>query len=110
MDKRRIAFEMRRGPRPKTLHCVGCRKKFDVQARGRLPLFCSQSCRQRAYEKRRWSRPSVVEALAQDLATSEGRAIMRNEVLAILRQYRLITYPTPPPTPARKRPELRLIE
>jgi hypothetical protein len=85
MDKRRIAFAMRRGPRPKTQRCAWCTKKMGVQTRGRIPLFCSQSCRQRAYEKRRWSRPSVIEALAQDLATSEGRAIIRKEVLATLR-------------------------
>jgi hypothetical protein len=110
MGKRHIAFLMGRGSRPKTQRCAWCNKKMCVQARGRIPMFCSPTCRQRAYEKRKWSRPSVIEALAQDLATLEGHAIIREAVLAILRENGLITNPTPPPALTRKAPKLRVIE
>jgi hypothetical protein len=35
------------------LKCECCKAKFKRPARGRAPKYCSQSCRQRAYEKRK---------------------------------------------------------
>lgn len=32
--------------------CEWCRQHFNPKTRGRPPRFCSDSCRQRAYEKR----------------------------------------------------------
>lgn len=40
------------GPRPATMNCGWCRTAFDVQATGRLPSWCSNSCRHRAWEQR----------------------------------------------------------
>jgi|ERR1700719_3268927 hypothetical protein len=103
MDRRLMAHAMGRGPRPKSRYCMRCRKKMQIRARGRVPLFCSKTCRQRAYEKRKWSRPAPVEALDHDLAYIKDRDIIRKEVLAILLELRLITAPTPPPTPKTPR-------
>jgi hypothetical protein len=103
MDNRRMAHAMGRGPRPKTLRCQWCKEKMKIPARGRVPLFCSKTCRQRAYEKRKWSRPAPVEALDHDLAPIKVRNIMRKELVAILLEFGLITDPTPPPTPKTPR-------
>ena len=41
-------------PRPKERACLWCREVFPVPRRpGRQRIYCSQSCRQRAYERRR---------------------------------------------------------
>jgi hypothetical protein len=73
--------------RPKTLRCAwpGCRKKFAVPQRGRLPLYCSHACRQRAYEICKWSRPAAVETLAADMAAAKFRHFLEREVERILR-------------------------
>jgi len=47
--------------------CRWCRQFFKPKAGGRPPLFCSASCRQRAYEKRKWTPYSASDALARDL-------------------------------------------
>lgn len=47
--------------------CRWCRQFFKPKAGGRPPLFCGASCRQRAYEKRRWTPYSASDALALDL-------------------------------------------
>jgi hypothetical protein len=108
----RLAYMMSRGPRPKTLRCARCKKKMSIQPRGRVRVFCSKTCRQRAYEKRKWSRPTPIEALDHDLATIKVCDIIRTEVLAILQDRGLITDTSPPPTPKapRKRPPLRVVE
>ena len=36
-----------------TLTCGWCRREFPLASRGRTPKWCSQSCRQRAWEHRR---------------------------------------------------------
>jgi hypothetical protein len=43
----------------------------------RPPTFCSRSCRQRAYERRKWLRPHPVELLARDLDTAAVRDLIR---------------------------------
>jgi hypothetical protein len=103
MDYRRMAHAMGRGPRPKTLRCQWCKEEMKISARGRVPRFCSKTCRQRDYEKRKWSRPALVEALAHDLASIKVREFIRKEILAILWEFGLITDPTPPPTPKTPR-------
>src|SRR4051794_40593852 len=40
--------------RPKTLRCERCEAKITVAPQGRLPRYCSHSCRQRAYERHKW--------------------------------------------------------
>jgi hypothetical protein len=42
--------------RRKTARCQVCKERFKISPRGRPPTFCGRSCRQRAYEQRKWSR------------------------------------------------------
>src|SRR6516164_4457952 len=87
--------------RPRTLRCVWCKAKIKVKPQGRLPLFCSHSCRQRAYERAKWGQPHLV-ALCKDLATTELRRAIREEAWAMLRQAGLVQTPAPPPMPRRQ--------
>ncbi len=97
--------------RPKTLRCLRCKTKLPVKPRGRLPQFCCQTCRQRAYEKRKWGRPTVVEALAFDLAHSKIKAALRGEIWSLLQQVGLVEEASPPPiTKPRRTPDLKLIK
>ena len=50
-----------------TIACAWCSREFTLSARGRLPKWCSQSCRQRAWEQRRAARSGVaaVEVVRQ---------------------------------------------
>jgi hypothetical protein len=66
--------------RRRSVRCPVCKKRFKVNARGRPPTFCSESCRQRAYEQRRCSRPHPVELLARDIDTARVRNVIRQEV------------------------------
>jgi hypothetical protein len=98
--------------RPKTLRCGWCKEKFKVAPHGRLPEFCSHSCRQRAYEKKRWQRPSAIEALAKDLATVKVHNYIRAEIWALLKAAGVVSQPDPPPPPPkpRRRSHLRLVK
>lgn len=50
-----------------TIACAWCSREFPLSARGRPPKWCSQSCRQRAWEHRRAARSGVaaVEVVRQ---------------------------------------------
>ena len=49
-----VAMSGRPARRPgQTLTCGWCGREFALAARGRTPKWCSQSCRQRAWEQRR---------------------------------------------------------
>jgi hypothetical protein len=53
------------------------------------------------------------DGMAQDIATVQGRDILRREIWLILRQAGLVTEPDPPPPPAprrRKPTHLSLVE
>ena len=106
-----LAYIMGRGPRPKTLRCERCKKKMKIQPRGRVRVFCSKTCRQRAYERRKWSRSTPIEAMALDLANNKLRGL-KELFEIILRDRGVNTGPTPPPTPKapRKRPPLRVVK
>lgn len=45
--------ELRTRHRPSSLKCQWCDTSFPVPARGRIPKWCSDSCRHRAWEQRR---------------------------------------------------------
>jgi hypothetical protein len=81
-----------------------------VRPTGRLPVFCCQTCRQRAYEKEKHRRPHPVEALAKDIATMRVRTIIRAEIWAALRELGLVDAAKPPPGPPSRRPALRLVK
>jgi hypothetical protein len=89
--------------------CPVCKKRFKAKSRGRPPTFCSRSCCQRAYERRKWSRPQPVELLARDIDTARVRDVIRREVREILVEAGIIL-PPPAPKPKRRAPPLRLID
>jgi len=96
--------------RPKTLHCQWCQAKLPVKPRGRLPRFCCQTCRQRAYERRKWSRPTLVQAAVQDLAQAQLTAVVRAEIWSFLRQAGIVNGPPPATsTKPRRVPNLRQV-
>lgn len=43
----------RAGARPATIDCAGCGTPVPVKLRGPLPIWCSSTCRHRAWERRR---------------------------------------------------------
>jgi hypothetical protein len=109
-ELRRSRYLLGWAKRPKTLRCQVCKTRMQVAPRGRLPVFCCQTCRQRAYERRKWSRPHAVEALAKDIATVRVRAVIRQEIWAALRELGLVDAAEPPPQSPSRRPALRLVK
>jgi hypothetical protein len=95
--------------RRRSVRCPVCKKRFKVNPRGRPPTFCSRSCRQRAYEQRRWSRPHPIELLARGIDTARVRDVIRQEVREALLAAGIIL-PPPAPKPKRRGPPLRLID
>jgi len=73
-----------RSRRPKTVSCRRCKTKIKVKSKGPLPLYCSQVCKQRAYERRKHS--GLMVALAQDLATVKVRDVIRAEVRSVFQE------------------------
>ena len=59
--------------------CLWCRKTFKPKAGGRPALYCSASCRQRAYEKRKWTPYSASDALSRDLLPPAAALKLRQE-------------------------------
>ena len=73
--------------------CTWCREKFLPSDRGRPPRFCSSSCRQRAYEKRRAQRPSIggaFKALRRDIAGLRMDAHIREVMMEVLEDCGLV--------------------
>jgi len=96
--------------RPKTRRCPVCRGKIRIGPLGRVPIYCGRTCQQRAYERRKWQRPSPVEALARDIATARGRAEVRKIVWELLIEIGLVEGPAPPSLQNRPRTTLRLVK
>jgi hypothetical protein len=98
--------------RPRTVRCRRCKAAIKVKRKGPLPLYCSQTCRQLAYERRRYSGPMV--ALAQDLAHVRVRDVIRKELWLLLQQLNLVPRePKSPPPRPRIKPtanHLRLVD
>jgi hypothetical protein len=94
----------------KTARCPVCKERFKISPRGRPRTFCGRSCRQRAYEQRKWSRPHLVELLARDIASARVRDFIREQVRELLLEAGIILPPPSPPTPKRRHPALRLVE
>jgi hypothetical protein len=110
-QNRRMMFELGHAARPKTVRCYWCRAKLKVPSRGRLPQCCSATGRQRAYQKRKWSRPGAVEALAADLAHVKVRSWLRKEIRALLVEAGLVPaqMPLPAANTRRSKNHLRLV-
>jgi hypothetical protein len=102
----------RRLRRPKVVRCRRCKHKIKVKAKGPLPLYCSHTCRQLAYERRRYL--GMREMLAQDIASAKIRDVIRAELWAVLRQIGLVPEKMPPPPrlkpEPKHRPNLKLVE
>ena len=99
--------------RPKTARCERCKTKIKIKGRGRVPKFCSPTCRQLAYEKRKWQRPTPVELLAQDIATARVRDFIRAEVWTALQMFGVVPKNESPPLspPKSQRPtQLRVVK
>src|SRR6516165_6940910 len=92
--------------RPKTARCQRCKTKIKIKGRGRVPKFCSPTCRQLAYEQRRWQRPTPVELLAKDIATIQVRDFIRAEIWGMLQEAGLVASDRLPPSPPAKRHQL----
>jgi hypothetical protein len=61
------ASRRREWRRPKTIRCRRCKKKVAVPPRGRVPEYCSASCRQRAYEHSKLHPLRMSKLLEQDI-------------------------------------------
>src|SRR4029453_19619164 len=88
----------------KTGRCPVCKERFKISPRGRPPTFCGRSCRQRAYEQRKWSRPHPVELLARDIPSARVRAFIGEQVRELLLEAGITPPPPPPPKPKRRHP------
>ena len=96
--------------RHRHVRCAQCRRKEKINPRGRVPRFCSRSCRQRAYERRKWQKPTPVELLARAVDSMAVRQLVREEVRKVLQELGLAAKtPVPPLVSKKSRPELRLI-
>jgi hypothetical protein len=83
-----------------------------VRSRGRVPRFCSRTCRQRAYEQRKWQRPAPIDLLGRDLKSMAVQQLIREEVWKVLQELGLAPkapVPVPPTVSKKSRPELRLV-
>jgi hypothetical protein len=112
-DNRRYDYTFRKlhgakVKRPKTLRCIWCKEKIAVKPQGRLPAYCSHSCRQRAYERAKWQQPHLL-ALHKDLKRLAIRAEIRKEAMELLRQMGLVGATTASEKPRSARPALRVV-
>jgi hypothetical protein len=88
--------------------CAFCGLDFSPQKRGRLPRFCSATCRQRAYERRHAGGDAATTVLAKDLDRRQVRQAIRDEILdilltaGILRPEDMHKVRTPKATPGRQ--------
>lgn len=107
--KFRHSFVMTKVSRKK---CGYCGRRFKPKSVGRPAVFCSSSCRQRAYIRRKANRPHPVELLAKDLADLRFQQQRRAEMWQLLREAGLVDEPSPPPLkrPSRAKPRLRLVD
>lgn len=53
MDDSKAGSRRRRPGRPEATSCAWCGRTFEVAQRGRLPRWCSDACRHRAWEQAR---------------------------------------------------------
>lgn len=72
-----------------TLVCAWCSREFAIAARGRIPKWCSQSCRQRAWEQRRAAQSGlpaveVVQQVVEVERIVSRKVVERVEVAAPL--------------------------
>jgi hypothetical protein len=95
---------------PPSLQATKWRPGQSGKPQGRLPRYCSASCRQRAYERAKWSEPHLVH-LRRDLNSIALRTAIRKEAWKMLRQAGLLPkdIEQPPLPPRKPRPVLRVV-
>lgn len=85
------------GPRPKSARCMRCKKKFAVKPIGRVPIYCSQNCKQAMFKHvRRLTRPKEPKPKRPRLPLSEQSAL---RVWQALIDAKIIPADTPMPPP-----------
>jgi len=94
--------------RRKGARCPVCKERFKLRPRGRPPVFCSPTCRQRAYERRKWQRPHPIDLLARDINTVQVKDLVRRIVREVLTEAG-IDLPPPPPKKPKRRDHLRVV-
>ena len=110
-EQRRLDYRLHRTRRPKSVRCRWCGDRIEVNPRGRLPDFCSESHRQLAYQRRKWQRPHDVAALADDIDRAKVRGVLQVEIVAVLRRWGVVPDAMPPPEPSpRRRSHLKLVK
>ena len=102
------AFGRRR--RPRTTRCRRCTAKIKVKTKGPVPKYCSPSCKQESYLRRRYLTP--VQLLERDLANIKVRDVIRAMILDILVQHGLVVESSLPPPIVHKpkKPNLHLVK
>ena len=74
-------------PRPRTIRCLKCKRSIRVKPAGRIPVFCSPSCRQMTFKKRsRMPKPPA--------PTHDELAV---RIWEMLTEFRLVTGDLPSP-------------
>jgi hypothetical protein len=81
--------------RPRTTRCRRCKAKIKVKTKGPVPKYCSQSCKQQGYLRRRFLSP--VQLLERDLANFKVRDVIRTTILDILVEVGLVEKSRLPP-------------
>ena len=85
----------------RTRKCPSCRKRLKLSTRGRPKLYCSASCRQRAYEHRKSERLTPTLLLERDFDQIRSKAGIQRVVMETLREVGLL--PKAPASPAASR-------
>ena len=70
--------------------CRWCKRKFKAEQRGRPRLYCSRSCRQRAYESRSAERRLPEILLGSDIDDIRTKAGIERAVVRVLRELRFL--------------------
>jgi hypothetical protein len=97
--------------RPRTTRCKRCKAQIKVKNKGPVPKYCSPSCKQEVYLRRRFRSP--LELVERDLASIQVREVIRTMIMDILVQQGLVKSNLPPPIlhePKPKKPNLRLVK
>ncbi len=84
--------------------CGWCKRKFKPEQRGRPRLYCSRSCRQRAYESRSAERRLPELLLGNDIDDIRTKAGIERAVIRVLRELDFL------PKAKGPQPQLRLIK
>ena len=79
-------------PRPKSVRCLKCKRSIKVKPVGRLPTFCSPSCRQMVFRK--------LSLMPKPPAPTRDELAVR--IWEMLTEFGLVTGDLPPP---KRKPE-----